>query len=330
MNSFAVSGLLTGVSSLAMGVFVLSKDKTNKLYRVWFLFTAAVAIWGFGGMWIALEQNQTRAILAWRSAFAFGVVWIPILFYHFVTIFCDLHKRKVLVVNYVIGALFAPLILFSPLFFGNVRFAFSSFYYSYPGSTLFYLFVGWWLWLVIYAHYQVFKLYRHASGIKRNQFKYFFIGFALAYGTGSLDYLPIFNIDIYPYGNFGIMAYPIIMTYAIARYRIMDITMVIHKGLAYSLLLAAVFIPTYLSVLVSHRATPFSLPPLIAASLILACGLWIVLKNPKATTNITFGSICLAVCIWLFGIFMMFSANRVQGVLFWGKFAYAGVVFIPA
>ena len=40
------------------------------------------------------------------------------------------------------------------------------------------------------------------------------MAFALAYGTGSMDYLPFFGIDLYPYGNFGIILYPVIMTYA--------------------------------------------------------------------------------------------------------------------
>lgn len=254
MNPFALSGLLTGLSSLAMGFFVLSKDTTGKLNRLWFLFTGSVAVWGFGGTWIALEKNELTALLAWRIAFAFGVVWIPIFFYHFVTIFCGLQQKKLLLANYVIGALLFPLILFSSLFFGGVRFVFSAFYYSLPGSPLFYLFFIWWIWLVMHVHYQVFKLYRHGSGLRRNQFKYFFIAFALAYGTGSLDYLPIFGIDFYPYGNFGITLYPIIMTYAIVKYRLMDITVVMEKGLTYLLLLLVVAIPFYPLLVATEQA----------------------------------------------------------------------------
>ncbi len=188
----------------------------------------------------------------------------------------------------------------------------------------------WWLWLVIYAHYQVFRLYRDASGIKRNQFKYFFIGFALAYGTGSLDYLPIFQIDLYPYGNFGIMAYPIITTYAIARYRLMDITVVLHKGLTYALLLGAVLGPVFLAVAISKRATAYAIPPLLAASVVFCCGLWIALKNPRNAVNFPFALLCAGVCAWLFSMFMVFSARQEAEAVIWGKMAYTGVVFIPA
>ncbi|MGH7229232.1 MAG: ATP-binding protein [Nitrospiraceae bacterium] len=254
MNPFAVSGLLTGLTSLTMGGFVLSKNPDNRLSRLWFLFTGSVAVWGFGGMWIASEPNETIALLAWRIAFAFGVVWIPILFYHFVTILCELRQMNVLLVNYLLGILYFPLILSSSLFFSGVRFVFSSFYYALPGSVLFHIFFGWWCWLVIYAHYQVFKSFRHASGIKRNQFKYFFIAFSLSYLTGSLDYLPIFAIDVYPYGNFGIILYPIIITYAISKYRLMDITVVMEKGLVYLFLLVSLAIPAYIVVHEAQRA----------------------------------------------------------------------------
>ncbi len=330
MNAFALSGLLTGISSLAMGLFVLSRNPSQRLNRAWFLFTSSVAVWGFGGMWIALETDKAMALLAWRVAFALGVVWIPVLFYHFVTIFCELKQKLILPFSYLVGLSFFPFILFSSSFFGDVRYVFSSFYYAAPGSPLFHVFFAWWTWLVIYAHYQTFKLYHHASGIRRNQFKYFFLAFALAYGSGSLDYLPIYGIDIYPYGNFGITLYPILMTYAIARYRLMDITVVMHKGLTYVLLLGGALIPAYLAVLVTQRATLYSIPPLLAGSLVLASGLWVILKKPQAITNRTFGLLCLGACIWLFSFFMLFSAQDGQNSLFWGKFLYIGVVYVPA
>ena len=246
MNAFAFSGLLTGLTSLAVGVFVLSQDLANRLNRLWFFFTISVAIWGFGSMWIALEERATNSLFAWRLAFSFGVLWIPILFYHFVLIFCNLEQRKILLTNYIVGLLFFPIILLSPLFFSRVTFAFSSFYYSVPGSIIFYLFFFWWSGLVIYSHYLIYKKYQQASDIRRNQFKYIFIAFFLAFLTGSLDYLPFFNVQFYPYGNFGIVLYPLIMMYAIGEYRIMDIRTVIHKTVMWVATSSLVILPVLL------------------------------------------------------------------------------------
>ena len=253
MNPFALSGLLTGITSLGLGVFVLFMNPRRPLNRCWFLFTGSVAVWGLGGMWIALTQDHDTALWAWRLAFAFGVVWIPILFYHFVLLFCGLDGQRLLRVNYGIGMAFFTMLMGSSLVFGDVRFVFDSFYYARPGSVLFYAFFVWWVWLVAYAHYQVWREYKTAKDRKRKQYQCFFLAFALAYGTGSLDYLPIFGVDVYPYGNFGIILYPVIMTYAIVKYGTMDIQIAVERSLSHLLLLIGSAIPAYVITLVGQR-----------------------------------------------------------------------------
>src|SRR2546428_3222702 len=94
----------------------------------------------------------------------------------------------------------------------------------------------------------------HTSILAKTHIKYFFIASAIGYSGGTLDYLPIFGIDLYPYGNFAIVLYPIIMTYAIVRHRLMDITVVMEKGLTYLLLLLVVAIPFYPILVVAEQA----------------------------------------------------------------------------
>lgn len=267
MNFFALSGLLTGFSSLVFGYFVYTKGRTRQLNRFWFVFTASVAVWGFGGMWIALASTSSEAMWAWRLAFACGVVWIPILFCQFVHAFCHLPSRTFLIFSYLVGAVFSPL-AFTDQFFSGVRFAFSSFYYALPGRV-FPLFLAWWVGLVVYSHYQLYKAHRGTSGQKRSQIEYFFLATAIGYFGGSLDYLPIFGIDLYPYGNFAIVLYPIIMTYAIVQYRLMDITVAMEKGLTYLLVLLAVGILAYPILLVTQEAFLGSVSHSFSVTLVL-------------------------------------------------------------
>lgn len=252
MNPFALSGLLAGITSLSFGYFVYLKGKTKPLNRLWFVFTVSVAVWGFGGMWIGLARTETEALWAWRLAFALGVLWIPILFYHFVHIFCERSEKRSLWLLYAFGLVFFPFI-FTDLFFTGTRMAFSSFYYSQPGR-LFPLFFLWWVGIVVFSHYELLKTYRRRSGLKRSQIEYFFLATAIGYVGGSLDYLPIFEIDLYPFGNFAIVLYPIIMTYAIVKYRLMDITVAVEKGLTYLLLIALVVLPAYAVLLLAQKA----------------------------------------------------------------------------
>jgi signal transduction histidine kinase len=328
MNPFALSGLLTGITSLVFGYFVYQQGKDKKLNVLWFIFAISVAAWGLGGLWIALAPTETEALWAWRLSFAIGVVWIAPLFYHFVHIFCGLTGKRPLQLAYASAVLFCPLI-FTDLFFSGVRYTFSSFYYSVPGHIFPFFFI-WWSGLIVYSHYELVKAHRHSSGQKKNQIGYFFLATAVGYSGGSLDYLPIFGVDLYPYGNFAIALYPPIMTYAIVRYRLMDITIVVHKGLAYGLLLAAVLIPISLTIVISERVTPHSVPPLLAGAFILGCGFWVFLKQTQAVTNAMFSLACLAASVWLFGFFMAYSSDSRAEAAFWGKFVYVGVVYIPA
>ena len=80
MTPFGVAGLLTGIASVSFGLFVLSMSPNRKLGRIWFLLSLAVGVWGFGGMWISGTKTATEGLLAWRLAYAFGVVWIAPLF----------------------------------------------------------------------------------------------------------------------------------------------------------------------------------------------------------------------------------------------------------
>jgi two-component system NtrC family sensor kinase len=328
INYFALSGLLTGITSLSLAIFVYAKSRGNSLNRIWSIFAIAVAIWGFGVYKIASTLDPSLALVWWRLAHI-GVIGIPVLFFHFVYRFLDLPHKAPIITMYFLGIVFLVLDC-TDLFIKNMRFVFESFYYDSPPGPFYPAFVVFFLGVIGYSHYLLLKAYRYSSGPRKNQIKYFFLATTVGFAGGTTCFLPVFGFDIYPILNFTVPLYPIIMTYAIVRYRLMDIGVVVHKGLAYTLLLGLIFVPAYIAVLVSHHATPYSVPPLIAATLIFACGLLIVLKNPNAVTNRTFGLICFAACVWLFGIFMMYSAKNPDDIIVWGKIAYTGVVFIPA
>jgi signal transduction histidine kinase len=227
MSIFALSCLLTGITALSLGYFVFVKDRMRKLNWQWFIFSLAVSVWGFGSFWFSTAKTADEALLAWRLTFAFGVVWIPVSFQFFVYTFCKIQQKKALIASTLIGLIFFP-IIFTKLFFSDVRWAFSSFYYSTPGLA-FPAFVAWWFGTVIYNHVELIKAYGASSPQKKNQIKYFFSATAIGFTGGSTCYLPIFGFDLYPILNYSVPLYPVIMAYAIARHQLMDIRTVIHK-----------------------------------------------------------------------------------------------------
>jgi signal transduction histidine kinase len=173
-------------------------------------------------------------------------------------------------------------------------------------------------------------MHRVTPGLKRRQIEYFFLATAVGYAGGSLDYLPIFGVDLYPYGNFAIVLYPMIMTYAIVQYRLMDIAVIVNKGLVYGSVLLLVLIPMYLAILFTQHFTVHVVPLLLASALVLLCGAWVVGSNPLASTNRTFGLLCLGISIWLISTSMLYSATNQAIAKFWEKCIYLGIIYIPA
>src|SRR6185503_353336 len=165
---------------------------------------------------------------------------------------------------------------------------------------------------------------------KRNQLKYMLSAFAFAHMGAVLHFGgAYFRAEPFPH-DFLLIIFVGLISYAIVQHRLMEISVVFNKGLAFGLLVGVIFVPVYAAILVSHRATAYSIPPLVAASLVFGCGLWIALKIPRNAVNLTFGLLCAGVCTWLFSMFMMFSSAQEAEAVLWGKVAHAGVVFIPA
>src|SRR5215468_3033289 len=106
MTPFALSGLLTGITSVSFGLFVLLMSTNRRIGRIWFLCSLVVSAWCFGGMWISWTKTATEGLLAWRLAYALGVVWIAPLFYHFICTFLGLRRKRSIVLHYLIAFVF--------------------------------------------------------------------------------------------------------------------------------------------------------------------------------------------------------------------------------
>src|SRR5574337_818179 len=74
---------------------------------------------------------------------------------------------------------------------------------------------------------------------------------------------------------------------------------------------------------------PYALPPLITSVLLLLLGSLVFLKNPKSKPNILFFLEKLAISIWLYSDYRMFSANLPGEAFFCFITAYIAIIFIP-
>lgn len=68
---------------------------------------------------------------------------------------------------------------------------------------------------------------------------------------------------------------------------------------------------------------------LISAIFVAALGVFVSRQNIKSKLNILFGFFCASIFFWLLGTFAMFLSKTPEWAIFWDRFVYIGVVFLP-
>lgn len=235
---FSIAGASLSITCFFLVALLLVYGK-SALHKTWLFFNLAVGLWGIGAFFIGITKESQTALMLWRIVHI-AIAFIPIFMLHVVCKLCELRSKKLLYFAYIQGIIFSMLSLTSVLFIPSVRFVFNSFYYDVSGP-LFHPFFAIWGFLVGYAHYKLFVAFLHSSGKLKNQILYFLIGSGLGFSGGITNFLPALNIDVYPFGNFTIPIYCVIVTYALVRHQLMDIEVVIKKSLVFAGMFAFVF-----------------------------------------------------------------------------------------
>lgn len=248
MNLFGLSGILVGISSLSMSIFVFATGRNKKINVIWALYCLGVAFWGFGGF-KAVSTLDYSASLFWFQISYIGLIFLPPLFLHFIDIFLGHGRNRKTFLCYVLSTFFL-FVNFAreDLFLGKLNYLFKEFYWPNPPGIIWYAFFIFTIIVIGYSHYVLYRAFlATTNNLKRTQIRYFFIGSFFSWIGGFLCYLPCFGIYLYPFGNFGIIFYTIIYGYAIVKYRLMDIRIAFTR--------ASIFIVVYTLIL----GLPFAL-----------------------------------------------------------------------
>lgn len=242
MNIFAISGLLIMITCSVMTLLMFMRGR-ERLHQIWGVFCITVFLWGLGVFEIATTSDPEQAVFWWKVGYI-GVIFIPIMFTHFVYIFLKLKIGWYIYALYFIGLVFLILNLNTDLFINKVRLVFDQFYYISPPEILYSFFFILFIVFVFFSHVKLWQAFKKADGILKVQIKYFFLATFIGFGGGTLSFLPVFNIDLYPVFNLTVFLYPIIMGYAIFKHHLMNIRVIAAEafsGLLVFITLVSVF-----------------------------------------------------------------------------------------
>ncbi len=228
LDPYSLAGLLVGITCFILA-FITLIYATTKLHYLMVLFNLACCFWGIGAYIVGSAKDSFVAVLGWRVAYI-GGLFIGYGFYHLVAQFCNLERKWFLRIIYAQGIVWWFLNIFSDSFVSsNIRLAFGSLHYH-QATLLFTIFLCIWVSIVISAFIELFRFIKKSRGIKRTQGLYIFFAFLIGFLGGCSTLLPIFGIDMfYPHGNFTIIIYTTILTYAILKYQLIDIKIVFTR-----------------------------------------------------------------------------------------------------
>ncbi len=248
IDFYALSGLINGTLAFILGLFVYSRNPSDRRYLPYGIFCLNLFIWGFAYFFWLTSSAESQALF-WARVLMVGAIFLPVTAYHHVIQLIDINtkeKFRLAEVGYLLTIL---LLLLSPTphLVSSVSSKLSFQYWPNPGLA-FHLHI---LLFVFFAYKTVHELYQaHAAsmGRRRVHLRILLVTITIAYLGGGTNYFLWYDIAIPPVGNILISVYIMVFAYAIIAYRLMDIEVFIKKSLTYAFLLLVLILPCYLLV----------------------------------------------------------------------------------
>ena len=226
MNLNTILLLLTSIIIFTIGLFVYTRNKKSIANRTFSALSLSLTIWLLGFSCMYSSKNANTALIFARIGFL-GIAFIPILSYHFISVFLNHKNPKFLLSIYIMTIILLPL-SFTDYIYNGVKMRFFGYYPT--AGKIYPIFLIAFIVLFLKGLYLLYTYYKKET--KRNeQIKYVMLGFFI--GTfGVVDYLVKFQPfhNIYPFGYICAIGFYSIISYAIVKYHLMDINIVIKKS----------------------------------------------------------------------------------------------------
>lgn len=295
-----VSALLTpAIALLVLGLFVYFQNVKGAINRSFAIYTMSAFLWSFGEAMLVIAPNKAMAIF-WNRICNFGIFFLATGFLHFVfnlLEITDTRKRQVIPCAYIFSLISTGLLFNKAFFLPDPIPKFSLNYFIYPGA-IYFLFVIVWFLIIAYGLFHLFRAYYNSTGKRRNQLRYLCWGTLIGYIGGAPNYCLTFGIEIpfiNPFFSYGVAIYAVMMTYSIARYKLMDIHLALRETLSF-IIYTIVSLVIFLPLLILSR---------YSISLMITVAVLIVALSPV-----------------IFKIFPKYAREAVDKFVFRGKFGY--------
>ncbi|GEM_PF-3204990 len=236
MNWHALVPLVCLAANAMLLTLVLTKGIYNPTRRVFAALLGVSILWNLFIFGMRTSPDAPTALF-WERLVALPACFFPLLYYHFALLLAGRKSSKepILVLAYVLGMVLVALALTTDLVVSGVRrtaWAWS----PRPGPLGILIAVSMYLYSLL-GVLVLFRTYRHLrSHRERNRLAYVLLGSSFIFLGGLLDLAPVVGIHVYPGTIVGDVVFAALITAAILRYELLDLKIVLRRGIVYAIL----------------------------------------------------------------------------------------------
>lgn len=251
LNPHSITPILCIILSTILGFVVLFNKPNASLNRIFFFICLNISGWLFIYLPSNFSINEKDLTLWFRYDFVL-ITFLPVMCSTFISEFLKLPKRiihsKIIL---IIACVISFLSLFTDLIIQGVNYLP---WHPYPkAGSLHFLLIIFTAYLIISINKSlIIASKQHDLSINNNHIKYIQAGIIIL-SFGIYDFIANYNIPIYTIGPYTSTIFLIILSIAIIKHQLLDINIVIKKGLVYSLLISALTIIYLITVIIIEK-----------------------------------------------------------------------------
>lgn len=278
-----ITAFIAGIISIFLGAFVYFKNPKKSVNIFFALMAFSTGLWNFSDI-AGLVKNPSISLFLVRSFYIAGI-FLPTFSIHFVISIVRyvIYKnwKRVLVITYG-GAVLLLCFIFTPFIIKDV--ALKPFK-EIPGP-LYSLFIIFFAGCFLYVLYILVISFKKSVSLKKMQISYVFLAYSIGFVAAAVYFLGFrwINLPALPY--LIEIGYTLAITYAIIKYRLMDIKAVVSRAgifaFVYIIILAIPFIIG--GIIRPHISDIFSnwwIIPLLTGIILSSAGPFIYMRLQK-------------------------------------------------
>ncbi len=267
LQPFTIISLTALIFYSILLAVILTRDVRNRLRQSFVVYLISMIVWSFGSFML-FSEIHIGDVLFWNRFMVVGSMLMPIAFCRFVQEFLMRDWRKWLTLGYLfyaagsIANLYGLVIQSAYLDDGRLI--------SQNGPAAYYLAAVSWVLFIGFSAFNLFGEFRITKDpVYRNRIKHLLIVIIVIFAgslTNGIEELSVFPVDI----AFNVVS-ALLIANALLRHQLLDIDVVVRKGVLYSIPTVIIGISYFLIMWVSYKLFHgFSDLQFLPVSLVLA------------------------------------------------------------